>query len=71
MLPACRQLKAQSDDNYILAILIGDIDEANPAQCEAHKALRQSANITLCLPYEQEKGMAARPTPSSQTSVST
>jgi hypothetical protein len=54
MLPACRQLKAQSDDNYILAILIGDIDEANPAQCEAHKALRQSANITLCLPYEQE-----------------
>ena len=54
MLSACRQLKAQSGDDYVLAILISDIDLANPAQCSAHTALRQAADITLCFPYEQE-----------------
>ena len=54
MLSACRQLKAQGNDDYILAILISDIDEANSAQCVAHTALRQAADTTLCFPYEQE-----------------
>lgn len=54
MLSACRQLKAQGNDDYVLAILISDIDSANLAQCSAHTALRQAADITLCFPYEQE-----------------
>ena len=54
MLSACRQLKAQGNDDFVLAILISDIDVANPAQCAAYTALRQAADITLCFPYEQE-----------------
>lgn len=54
MLAACQQLKVQGNDDYVLAILISDIDVANPAQCATHTALRQAADITLCFPYEQE-----------------
>lgn len=37
MLSAClEQLKAQSGDDYVLAILIGGIDLASRAQCSAH-----------------------------------
>lgn len=54
VLSACQQLKAKGNDDYVLAVLISDIDEANPAQCAAHMALRQAADTTLCFPYEQE-----------------
>lgn len=53
MLSACRLVKAQGDEDYVLAVLISDLDTTRPEQQSLHCAIRQAADITLCFPYEE------------------
>lgn len=53
MLSACRLVKAQGDEDYVLAVLISDLDTPRPEQQSLHGEIRQTADITLRFPYEE------------------